>query len=842
MLSDAPAYNNPMRGQGTDTAPYTIPLRQKVWLKLVLVTALLLALALTATEVVLAGLAASEISRSIERTGRRIAEHTGSDIERHVQNARSALAEILAALQPIDRRPGAEDARLAGCVLSSADFDRILLMAADGTLLSDSMDKRAEKPDGIIISTAVRGLSIVAELRASGIRSIVSQAAEGPESVISVVAADGSIVARSNTSPQSGEPGAFRAESPIESLGWTVVVETVNPGAYPPFPQLLGRSTVFILIILAISVCLAVLFLSALTRPLNALLNGIRIVGGGSAEYRIPVKSRDEFGILSRSFNDMVESLQERAQALEESERKYRIITESVNDIIFSLDGQGRFVFLNRRVEHVLGYRLHEMIGKLFVDFVSLPEMAAHTHEFFSGNSNAPRQLLPAEVPFITKTGEEVTLECEAVPIQEPTGEIRIHGVARDITERKLMEERLRRTERLSALGEIVSGVAHELRNAVSGITASMQTLRMHGGTETGKDLERVLDEALRAQRIVHNLLDFSADRTAAFRPCSLNAVLEDALDLCRGTVKNAEIAIVRDLDPSLPEVPANAEQLRQVFLNLISNAIQAMQQVGGDTAPPGLHGSVERAWQNIKEAFAPGVFPSARGTLTVSTRLCGGMAVCAVSDTGRGIAKKNLPRIFDPFFTTKRKGEGTGLGLSVSLGIVKAHGGDIEAKSVEGEGTSFSVTLPVCGTVEKEGYPALPDEPNLAGKRILVVEDEDSIRDFVGNFLQGYGCAVDGARAVREAIAFLSGGAPYDLIVSDFRMPEIDGQGLYEWIRSNKPGMLSRLIYITGDGLNPLTRAFLARTGVPYLLKPVAVLSLIRTVWPILFGTTRQD
>ncbi len=616
--------------------------------------------------------------------------------------------------------------------------------------------------------------------------------------------------------------------------------EQPAPEAVPAILHLLGRSAAFILVIIAAVMCLAALFIRLLTRPLAALMRGFRNAVMGSAEYRIPVRSGDELGIISRSFNEMVEELSGRVRVLEESERKCRVVMESVKDIIFSLDGQGRFVFLNRRAETVLGYALQEMIGKAFADFVSLSEMPESTAAFFAGKAAERRPLFPVEVPFLAKSGDEVPLEIEAVLIREPGGESGIHGVARDISERTSMQEKLRKTERLSALGEIVSGVAHELRNAVLAITASIQALRTRREADDDKDLDRVLEEALRAQRVVHNLLDFSVDRSTSFHPCSPNVLLEEALGLCRGAIRNAEIATRKDLDPNLPDVLANAEQLRQVFLNVISNAIEAMRGIGVEAAPTGLHGSVERAWENIKEAFAPrSPVPAARGRLTVSTSLRNGMTVCTVRDTGPGIPKKLLPRIFDPFFTTKHKGEGTGLGLAVSLGIVKTHGGDMEAVNAEGGGASVSVILPALAVEESRRYPEMPEEPNLEGKRILVVEDEDSIRDFICNFLQGYGCTVDSARDVREAIAVLTDKEPLDLVISDFRMPDIDGQGLYEWIASHKEALLSRIIYITGDGLNPLTRAFLARTGVPYMLKPVAALSLIQTVWPMLFGAS---
>ena len=364
------------------------------------------------------------------------------------------------------------------------------------------------------------------------------------------------------------------------------------------------------------------------------------------------------------------------------------------------------------------------------------------------------------------------------------------------------MEEKLRRSEKLASLGEIVSKVAHELRNAVAGITASMEMARVRGHTHAAlqQDLDRVLTEAKRAQGIVQGLLSTSAERPEKRQPCSMNDAARSVIELRRARLQAAGIEVSLDLAEGLPSVMADPDQLWEVFHNLVDNAEHAL----GDAASPRHERKLRvRSWRDIGRVWAE------------------------VSDTGQGIAPAQLGKVFDPFFTTRRERGGTGLGLAVSLAIVEALGGDISVRSAPDEGAAFTVELPAVDGKQAEPGPA--EEMDLDGALILVAEDEPAIREFVHHYLESLGCMVDSAANGQEAVALLAYGTAYSLVISDFRMPDRDGKELYEWIRVSRPGLLRRLIYITGDSLNPVTRTFLAETRLPYLLKPV-VASVLAT------------
>jgi two-component system NtrC family sensor kinase len=306
------------------------------------------------------------------------------------------------------------------------------------------------------------------------------------------------------------------------------------------------------------------------------------------------------------------------------------------------------------------------------------------------------------------------------------------------------------------------------------------------------RPVELMVAQGDRMAKIVRNLLFFARQRPAERVPVNLQAVLEQTLALRTGQLTLSGITVETEFVPDLPEIAGDAQQLEQVFLNLLLNAEQAILE----SRP--------------------------QGRILVRTRLiAGGAFVCAdVIDDGPGIPADVLPRVFEPFFTTKMVGSGTGLGLSVSYGILEEHGGRLSVESRPGE-TVFTVQLAVSRAADAAEAASAPRVvPRGDGRRALVVEDEPNVRDLMVTLLTDHGWGVDVAAGGREGLQLVAA-QDYDLIISDMRMPDGDGTDFYQEIRARAPTLARRFVFITGDTANPDAWAFLEDAGVPVIEKP---------------------
>jgi PAS domain S-box-containing protein len=787
--------------------------------------------------------ATDEMRHSALQRNDQIARRAAEEIRTLIAESRADLERTADIVEILGSIPPTKDARARSQVMSSTFFDSVVALDAGGKLIADGrqgdMDPALLGPKTramaalgrewtsgvepgprgtaglIFVMPADHGVALIARFSLEAIWHLVDDIDAGPGGSARIVAADGTLVAGPDKNAvlrgerfalpgPAEQKGVLLAAAPVESLGWTLYLQQPVDEAFRPISVVLRRSLLFMYLTLVLTALLSSLVSMLYSRSLDALLMGTLRIADGDFEWRIDERASDEFGLLSRSFNDMVRRLRERTIALEDSQWRYRRITESVRDIIFSLDAAGRVVFLNARVETLLGVPREGILGK------TIPELFAIQAARHPGGTSAPLydpgSPLPREITVLTPDGDEVILELEGERGGGSGGDF--HGIARDITQRRRMEEKLRRSEKLAALGEVASRVAHELRNAVAGITASMEMARARNSVSAlAADLDLVLSEAVRAQDIVQGLLGSSKPPRVEKQPCSLNDAILSVMELRKARLEAAGIQVDLALSPYLPSVPADPGHLRQVFHNLIDNAERALR-----TLPAGsLRRLSARSW---------GVE---------------GRVYLEIADTGPGIAQRHIGRVFDPFFTTEAEKGGTGLGLAVSLAIVESFGGDISARGRPGEGAAFTVELPILAAWEASVRPESGRE--LAGKRILVVEDEPAIREFVHHFMASMGSIVDSAANGQEAVALLAGGSSYELVISDFQMPDRDGRDLYEWIRASRPGLLKRLIYITGDTMNPRTRAFLEATGVPYLLKPVVASVLAAEVHRAMTG-----
>lgn len=352
-------------------------------------------------------------------------------------------------------------------------------------------------------------------------------------------------------------------------------------------------------------------------------------------------------------------------------------------------------------------------------------------------------------------------------------------------------QEQLIQSEKLSALGELISGVAHELNNPLTSVLGYAELLSHSEACppEARTMLEKISQEAMRCHQIVKNLLSFARKQKPEKKYIDMNALCRKTLDLLAYQLRVNNITVVTQLAEGLPKTMADQHQLQQVLVNLLTNAYQAMADYRGE------------------------------GKLTVATAYDEDKIYIRVTDNGPGIPPQSLRRIFDPFYTTKEKG--TGLGLSLSYGIVQEHGGEIGVVSQLGQGTTFTVALPIIAEpVPEQEAPSLSTPTSLPAQKILVVDDEETILDLVTDILHTLGHQVETASSGREALQKMDS-QQYDLIICDIKMPEVDGRQIYQFLKDKHPSLLNRLIFSSGDTASEESQEFLKETGCLFLQKP---------------------
>jgi two-component system NtrC family sensor kinase len=483
---------------------------------------------------------------------------------------------------------------------------------------------------------------------------------------------------------------------------------------------------------------------------------------------------------------------QERAEQIERERREWERTFDAIPEMISIHDGYGRLLRANLALQVRLGGDPRLFVGRECGEI--LEAVMGRSGDCPHEAATRDRRPIACEVE-----GDRGVFALTAIPCFDAAGKcLYIIHACKEITEEKKIREQLLQNEKMAAVGKLVSGVAHELNNPLAGVIGFAEILMGRPGDERlKKSLARIREEAERASRIVRNLLTFARKHKPENVMVSVNAVLEKTLELRAYDLRVNKIKVVADLAPALPTTLADPNQLLQVFMNVITNAEQAMREAHG------------------------------RGALRLTTSGADGFIRVAIQDDGPGIAPANLKKVFDPFFTTKPVGKGTGLGLSICDGIIKEHGGTISVASALGQGTTFTIELPVVSGPARRAEAPRPPALTAPPSRILVVDDESAIRELLQDAFEGRGHSVRAVDSGLSALEALHGGQ-YDLIVSDLKMPEMDGQELYARLTADSPHLLSRLVFISGDTMSAETRAFLERVGRPYLLKPFTVQDMV--------------
>lgn len=386
-------------------------------------------------------------------------------------------------------------------------------------------------------------------------------------------------------------------------------------------------------------------------------------------------------------------------------------------------------------------------------------------------------------------------------------------------------QARLVQSEKLAAVGELITGVAHELNNPLTSIILFAQLLQQRSLSEEGKrDLDKIISESRRAANIVRGLLDFARQRPPERRPVQINDVVHSTLELLSYELQTHNVHYELSLAPDLPTIQADAHQLQQVFVNLISNAYQAI----GSTHHNG--------FVHIATGMGTTSLPEAASELSSVIRI-------SIDDNGPGISPAIVSRIFDPFFTTKPVGEGTGLGLSICHGIVTEHGGQIWAESRLGQGTTIWVEIPITpADLVEEAIPQVQPEPYQPDTaRIFIVDDEKSVLDVLSRVLRQQGYIVEVSNNGEQALLRLQSQPWFDLILCDLHLPGINGMELYWRLQPHQPDMLKRFLFITGDMVSGAVRRFFQDTGAPFLSKPFELPALVERV-QIAIASSRKN
>ena len=498
--------------------------------------------------------------------------------------------------------------------------------------------------------------------------------------------------------------------------------------------------------------------------------------------------------------------------AVAATEARLRDLVDNAGDEVVTVDPWGSIVSWNAGAEATYGWSAAEMAGQDW-EMLWPPDRADESRELLARVLERGETIANHDAIRVTRSGERVDILLTLSPLSDRDGSVRgVSCIGKNMTMQKQLQAQLMQSEKMATVGALISGVAHELNNPLTAILGYAQLVaEADVGAKLPIYLQRIASEAVRSQRIVQNLLAFARKHEPRASRIAINDVVRGTLELAAYDLRVSGIDVVDRLGEKLPSTLADPHQLQQVFLNLVTNARHALQDRGRT------------------------------GRLVISTQLVeNGLdgrpaIVVAFEDNGPGVPQDLRKKIFDPFFTTKRDGEGTGLGLSLSYGIVQEHGGRITVGESEGGGARFEIRLPVLAVTastsrkapQPEASPSSPDDPQR--RRILIVDDQASVREMVSDVLRLDGHDIETAHDGSQALDKIMGGEAFDLIIVDLKLPDYGGDRLWREVKNMKPELARRMVFAGGE--TPEDQRVVEGTGARWLPKPYGADDVRRTV-----------
>jgi two-component system NtrC family sensor kinase len=590
----------------------------------------------------------------------------------------------------------------------------------------------------------------------------------------------------------------FYSIDKLSSTGWyfasTLPGNVIRAQAFRAVQWVLWVGIASVALLIA---SLALILRRQIAQPLRRLQDGIRSAAAGEGR-EVRASGSEELGHMAAAFNSMLGKVSERDAALRDEKERFRALIEHAADVIVVVAADGSVRYASPAAQAVLGVTSDALLGRPLLAEVHAEDQAklAAALQAVVGRPNE----VVERTEFRMRHADGTWRWLEATGTNQ-IGNSAVSGIvinARDISDAKDAEAEIERQrdslhqrEKLAAMGSLLAGVAHELNNPLSIVVGRATMLQEEAADEgTRAVADKIRAAAERCARIVKTFLAMARQRKPELSVLSINVVLNDCLEMLAYGLRTAGITVEKQLAADLPFISGNADQLHQVFLNLIVNAQQAMETQ-----------------------------PVPRRLRIVSDRDEGKVRV-RIIDNGPGISPTIRSRIFDPYFTTKPPGGGTGVGLAVSLGIVESHNGSLTVDCPPEGGAVFQVLLPVQVADEQPTREPLPELIKTTGPRLLIVDDEPEVAALLADILRRDAGGIEVAASGQEALQLMARGE-YEAILTDLRMPEMDGPELYRQIEKRWPHRTRLMIFITGDALSPTVQTFLAGTGQPYLEKP---------------------
>ena len=543
---------------------------------------------------------------------------------------------------------------------------------------------------------------------------------------------------------------------------------------------------------------------------------GVLVVQSYQEDFQYSERDRELLIFVSQHIASALWNMQA-ARDLAESERRYRTMFEESQDVIYMADINGNLTDINQAGVELFGYASRpELLGvNISRDLYENPRDG----EKFLAAILISGTVKDYEIDLKTRSGQPLVALITARLEHNESGRIiGYRGIMRDITERKLLEQRYLQAQKMESIGLLAGGIAHDFNNILGGILGYASWLKTNLKEDDlfFKPVDTIEKSAQRAAELTRQLLAFARGGKYDTKAANLNSVIVESLKIISGTFDKS-IVIETDLDDSLPTVEIDIGQIQQVLINLCVNARDAMPGGGRMTIQSSM------AVLSGSDVFnQPGARP-------------GWFAVLVVSDTGIGMEDGIQQRIFEPFFTTKEKGKGTGLGLSMVYGVVKNHGGFINVYSEVGLGSTFKIYMPLSGKPEAVEHGR---EEEVAGghESILIIDDEEVIRQVTGEILSSYGYRVQLAADGEEGVSMYQKHEPRsDLVILDMVMPRLGGRETLLKLKEINPAV--KVLFSTGYSQNEKVNEIIALGVSGFIQKPYQVNSLLFKVREILDG-----